>query len=229
MLYVTCYMKYLIANWKAHKSNSEALSWIKVFSVLNPHKLEKKVTFIICPPYPLLSLIKTSLSQFSNVKIGAQDVSSFDEGTYTGEVTAHTLSGLISHVIIGHSERKKYFHETDETCMLKCQQAYKNGIHIIYCTEKTVPPSMVEFVVFEPTNAISKGSGVGANITAQEVLAAKQTLAVQIDQKYIYGGSVNEKDIGTYLSYNEIDGFLSGGASLDPHRFYRMGEIISKK
>src|SRR5688572_24247740 len=114
-------MKYFIANLKAHQSLNEAKGWIEIFKqkvhsdqgfVDRIQRNEIKV--IICPSHPLLFYFKTALSDLASISLGAQDVSSFDTGSFTGEVTAKNLQGLVEYVIVGHSERRMHQNEAEE-------------------------------------------------------------------------------------------------------------------
>lgn len=217
-------MKYFIANWKANKNLTETQSWVDEF--LKQKLMNIEIKIIICPPFPLLSPLKKILGEQQNISIGSQDISVFEEGTYTGEVTAHNLQSLAEYTILGHSERKKYFHETEENVKTKYAFARKYGIESIYCVADATVfyPSDVKFLCYEPPAAISTGNGKGNNESLESILRAKQNLKVTNEMKFIYGGSVNKDNAAEYLSSNEIDGFLIGGASLDPIHF---SQIIS--
>lgn len=217
-------MKYLVANWKANKNIDQTNKWIYSFLKNDFSKVLNKVLIIICPPSPFIPLLKEKVKKHPLIKIGAQDLSYFEGGPYTGEVTAKTLFGVIDYVIIGHSERRKYFNETEKVLFKKFVLAKKNGIEPLFCIrdKKDAIPAQVKFVVYEPIYAISTGTGQGNNEPLEKVLAMKKILKVKPVIKFIYGGSVNEKNVSYYLENDEIDGILVGGASLDPQRFYKI-------
>src|SRR3989344_4204205 len=111
-------MKYIIANWKANKNIEEAEKWVNEFSALlkNNKELLKKIQakslkIIIAPSFHLLSKVKELLPE--NIFLVAQDLSFYNRGSYTGEVPSSTLVGLVEYAILGHSERRKYFKETN--------------------------------------------------------------------------------------------------------------------
>lgn len=223
-------MKYFIANWKANKNLGEAQQWVTDFLKKiddNPavkQKIEKQeAAVIICPPFPLLSPLKDMLGHHT-ISVGCQDISLYEGGTYTGEVTAYILESLAQYAIIGHSERKKYFHETDDNVKTKYVLAKKYNIKPIYCVAAPeIPyPSDVQLLCYEPPEAISSGDGRGNYEPLEAVLLAKKKLHPSGDMKFIYGGSVNEDNVDVYLKSNEIDGFLVGGASLDPAHFFNI-------
>lgn len=215
-------MKYFIANWKANKNLNETQAWVNEFLKQKP--INAEVRIIICPPFSLLSPLKKMLEGQQNIAIGSQNISAFEGGTYTGEVTAHNLESIAGYTILGHSERKKYFHETEDEVKMKYTLARKYGIEPIYCVADSIMPypSDIKFLCYEPPSAISTGSGRGNNESLESILKAKQALKVTSKMKFIYGGSVNKDNAAEYLNSKEIDGFLIGGASLDPVHFYQI-------
>lgn len=217
-------MKYFIANWKANKNYAEATAWVTEFSDLLQKNTELQtklengtVGIIICPPAPFLSLLQPLTKQFKNVFIGAQTVSDKESGSFTGEVTAKSLEGLCSYTILGHSERRINYGETNELLAVKTAQALKAGIKPILCVRDASDTIFenVTFIAFEPVSAI----GTGSNMPAQEVIETKKTLQLPQDAIFIYGGSVNAQTAPEYLQSDEIHGFLIGGASLQPSSF----------
>lgn len=219
-------MKYFIANWKANKNLSETQSWVTEF--LKQKLPNNEIQIIICPPFPLIYPLKKMLEGQTIFSVGSQDISAFEGGKYTGEVTGHNLDSIAQYTILGHSERKKYFHETENDLKTKYVFAKKYGIKSIYCiaTADITYPSDLDFLCYEPPEAISSGDGRGNYVSLENVLAAKLKLKLPSQTKFIYGGSVNKDTISQYLKSNEIDGFLIGGASLDPLHFF---QIVSKK
>ena len=162
---------------------------------------------------------------YSFIKVGSQDVSQFEEGTYTGEVTAKTLSGIIDYAIVGHSERRRNFNENKTVIERKITLLKKYLINPILCLgdSNDVVYEAVNFVVGEPPSAISSGTGFGANLPLDEVVNLRHQLKIN-SQRFIYGGSVNEANARMYLENEYIDGVLPGGASLDPDRLYKIAK-----
>lgn len=211
-------MKYVIGNWKANKNFDEVKAWIQTF--LMTYKAQPGVSVILCPPHPFISYLYEKLRTIENVCIGAQTISSIESGSYTGEVTAKTLAGMARYTIIGHSERRNALKETDEYLALKIVQAKKYELEPVYCVrnEKDIIPESVRFVSYEPVNSI----GTGQNESLEKILEMKKILNLSKDTVFLYGGSVNEKNLNEYTSSDEIDGFIIGGASLDVHQFLRI-------
>lgn len=212
-------MKYFVANWKANKNLQEALDWIDQFLKIYQPKPES--TIIICPPSPFLTVIKQKINQIKNLKLGAQNISLYEEGAYTGETTAKSLAGLVDYVIIGHSERRQYFNEDNETVAQKITLAKKYQIAPIFCIRDEndwLKDSGAKIVAYEPVYAI----GTGNNEPLDKVVALKDKLQDFSDCFYLYGGSVNENNAKDYVQSDKIDGLLVGGASLDPQSFNKI-------
>lgn len=189
--------------------------WIYTFK--REYRAHENVTLGIFPPLPFISYVQGKLKDCRNVFVGSQTLSSFEKGSYTGEVTATTLEGVASHSIIGHSERRKTFGETDEQLAEKVKQALDHHITPVYCVrdEKDPIPVGIKFVAYEPVAAI----GTGQNEPPEQTSAMKAKMKLPKDVVFIYGGSVNEKNAFDYFATKEIDGFLIGKACLDPVQF----------
>ncbi|MEN9327574.1 MAG: hypothetical protein RI947_382 [Candidatus Parcubacteria bacterium] len=220
-------MKYIIANWKAHFTSDDATNWCNKFSekLSNGNKLqaslaENKVCIIIAPPFPLIPIVKQSLPQTKNIYIAAQDVSRYDGGNYTGEVAANTLAGLVRYVIIGHSERRSWYNESEDDIAAKIMNASKHVIQPIQCIRgiNDKVHELSQYIAYEPVEAI----GTGKNASAQLVLQVKDALGIKQPKVFIYGGSVNPDTCAEYLQHPDIDGLLIGTASLDPDAFYSI-------
>ena len=209
-------MKYFIANWKANINLEEALNWINKF--LTMPSRNDRFKMVICPPAHLIFPINLRLKESEIISLGVQDLSSFESGNYTGEITAKSLQGLVDYAIIGHSERRKYFNEVYDLLSKKVLLAKKYQIEPIFCVRgenDPIPPS-VRIVAYEPVYAI----GSGNNEPIGKVLEVKQKLKLPKNAVFIYGGSVNKNNISSYLHCQEIDGLLIGNASLDAKEFH---------
>ena len=227
--------KIFIANWKLNKTLTESKIF---FSEILPYIKNGKVW--IAPPVCNLYGLKL---EFKNCMIGAQTVSSFESGAYTGEVSASMLKDInADFCIIGHSERRNIFFEDDFQISKKLNNLVKNNIYPILCVGETADErkkdltfekienqilSAVDLVknnlksiaiAYEPIWAI--GSSKPANPQeVNEVLAFIKKITVEIlpmtDVKLIYGGSVTPDNISDFLNLSLLDGVLVGGASLD--------------
>ena len=220
----------LIANWKATKTIKETTEWVKVAKP----DLEDvdHADIILCPPNTSLPFV-TSLFRDTNVKVGAQDVSKFKKGAYTGETTADMLDGLVDYCIVGHSERRKYFSETDDDVIEKVKNLLEYSITPILCVSnlvqlasyldrgKIIVESTEKIIfVYEPPGAISGGGSY-----KPDSVEDADTNAGKIGEKLgksvttLYGGSINPENAAAFFSKENIDGGLVGQASTDPNTF----------
>lgn len=204
---------FIAGNWKSNKTTSEAMEWLHNF------KLETQAQVILFVPFTLLYPLKQEIDRLQiPIELGAQDVSAFGAGAYTGAVNAKQIKELAGWVIIGHSERRKYFGETDAVLAQKVVQAKEAGLNIIYCVsdDTIVIPKFVDAVAYEPVWAIDTGkaeSPENANAVIARIKAKTQIAMV------LYGGSVMPDNAASFLVQPAIDGVLVGGASLDAEKF----------
>ncbi len=214
----------IAGNWKMFKGPRETEEFVRAFSP--PDGVEA----VIAPPF-------TSLREAvaGGTTVFAQNVHWADEGPYTGEVSAAFLKELgVAGAIVGHSERRQYFGETDETTAKRADQAFAWGLRVIACVGETeaqreadetedvlrrqvaaLPPHPDLVVAYEPVWAIGTGKTATPEL-AQEAHAFIKTL---IDAPVLYGGSVKPENAAELLSQPDVDGALVGGASLDPESF----------
>lgn len=218
-------MKYIIGNWKSNKNHLEVKDWFQKFSQF--FVKEKATSFnnleiIVCPPYIHLFLTKNLRDKYKlPIKLGAQDISPFDSGAYTGAISAKMLSEFVEYVIIGHSERRTHFGEDDKILSQKVTMAKDASLEPIFCIpDKTsFIPDSISIIGYEPVWAI----GTGKTDTPENA----DGVAVFVKQKnpgsaLIYGGSVNPENALNFLTTKHIDGILIGGASLNPIKFWEI-------
>lgn len=230
--------KIIVANWKENKTVEEALSWLKVFAP-SLAKGENLPGVIICASFPLLYPLREEIGRHNlSLRLGAQNVSLYEKGAYTGEVSVRQLAGLVDYVLLGHSERQKYFGETLEDVAAKINLCWRYHLApFIFlrdlgdwrALEQNVPSLAETVLVYEPPAAISK-AGVyrpeepGAVVRVVSSFKAVSGLSVPV----LYGGSVNEKNIEGFLAAPEIDGVVVGQASLKPDVFARLTKIAQR-
>ncbi|UBX98484.1 triose-phosphate isomerase [Mycoplasmopsis synoviae] len=227
--------KLIVGNWKMNSTFSTTKEFLKEFQSLyslNSKTYNQKAIFAVATPFTNLAALKDN---DLNLKLVAQNMSFYEKGAYTGEVSADMLLDLnVSYVILGHSEQRQYHAETDENVNKKARLALEKNLTPIVCVGETLEEYLAGktkevvkaqlaaslkdldvtkvIVAYEPIWAIGTGKVATAQI-AQDVckyikeLTSKQTV-VQ------YGGSVNAKNIFDLSSQEDIDGFLVGGASL---------------
>lgn len=215
-------MKYIIANWKSNKNLAEATKWFNEFK-LNP-STDNKV--ILAPAFPFLGLVNQLKP--ANLEVAVQDISPFPAGAYTGAVSSLNLQGLnVKYAIVGHSERRRYFHERHQDVANKVSECLANDITPIVCVDDEYIFDQAHgieekylhkcIVAYEDLAAI----GTGDNTPLESVLKVQELIRSVFGQvPVIYGGSVNPGNVKPYLE--NTDGVLVGGASLDPDKFSQI-------
>jgi triosephosphate isomerase len=249
-------MPYLAANWKMHKTTEETERFLGELLPRVPDSPGAEV--VICPPFTSLQSAVEHCFQ-TRVRVSAQNMHEADEGAYTGEISAAMLIDLgVDGVILGHSERRQYFNETDEALAHKVPTALGAGLEPILCvgeneaqrdadeTEEVltrqveadlaeVPDARLSEVViaYEPIWAIGTGRTATPD-QAQEAIAFIRSL---IDRRsdtaaaairILYGGSVKPDNAAELISQPDVDGALVGGASLDPADFAAIVEAAAE-
>lgn len=231
--------KVIAGNWKMNKLGSECSEFIS--KIINDIDTDEK-DVIICPTF--LSLWEAVKAvEGTKVSIGAQNMHYEESGAYTGEVSAKMIKEAgCRYVIIGHSERRKYFAETDETVSLKIRKAYEEDLIPIMCIGETLeerengdtydvlrgqlenalrPINTDENIIiaYEPVWAIGTGKTATDEQAQEACRFVRDTLSgivgdVSEKIRILYGGSVNEKNVAALMAMPDIDGALVGGASL---------------
>lgn len=215
---------FIIGNWKSNKFTADANSWLQEaqqFIAKDP--IVENKTVVVCVPFTLLSLVN-SVVQKEKLPffVGAQDVSPFPTGAFTGEICAKQVKEFATHVIIGHSERRKNFGETNEMLFQKTKQAVDNGLTPVYLVQSDSDPvpAEVSIVGYEPVGAIGTGhpdSPENANEVAKKILAKNAHV-----HYVLYGGSVTAENVASFTSLSHINGVIPGGASLSPDGFFAL-------
>jgi triosephosphate isomerase len=224
----------IAGNWKMFKAPREATEFC---CALREFDLGD-VDVVVCPPYVSLSAAVQALAG-TDIAVAAQSVSWEPEGPYTGEVSARMLHELgVYGTIVGHSERRQYFGETDDTVARRALAALEHGLNVIACvgeleaereareTEAVLrrqveaiaarlPETDDLVIAYEPVWAIGTGRTATPAI-AQEAHAFIKTV---IDVPVLYGGSVKPENAGELAAQPDVDGALVGGASLDLESF----------
>ena len=156
-----------------------------------------------------------------SVSLSGQNVSSFPKGAYTGEINAEQLKEFAEYVIIGHSERLRYLHETNSDLENKVREALEVGLKVIQCIqdENSVIQKGVEIVAYEPPSAIGSGNPDDPEHIAQ---VFERILQENNNYTLLYGGSVNPQTIAQFKTINTLSGFLIGGASLEAQSFLSL-------
>lgn len=239
-------------NWKMNGNQASATQLIE--GILAGRDQISEAELAVFPPFVYLASIAEQCKD-SDIRWGAQNVSKESNGAYTGEISVDMLLDLnCRYVIVGHSERRQYYGETNELVAEKCQAALSNGLTPILCVGETLEQreqnltlevvreqlavvlQLVDnlaalataVVAYEPVWAI----GTGQHATpeqAQDVHAALREQLIQHDasleaMRILYGGSVKPNNAADLFAMPDIDGALVGGASLDAQQFLEIGK-----
>jgi triosephosphate isomerase (TIM) len=227
----------IAGNWKMFKGPRETREFLDQFEPPAP------LDVVICPPY-----VSLAAAVEGGWTIYAQNVHWAREGAYTGEVSAAMLKELgVTGSLVGHSERRQYFGESDETVARRAVAALEEGLAVIACvgeSEEERETGQTELVLrlqveslkdsvgaherlvlaYEPVWAIGTGRTATPE-TAQEAHAFVKSL---LDRPVLYGGSVKPENAEELLSQPDVDGALVGGASLDPNSFTAICDAASR-
>lgn len=243
--------KWVIGNWKMHGSSSFAEQWITEFN----DNVPEGINAAVCPPFPYVPQLAQQ-TQGQTLQVGAQDVAATEEGAFTGEVAASMLADVNATLaLVGHSERRALFHETDANVVEKCRQLVAHNITPVVClgetqaqreageTEKVVAAQLAPLLAamketpmqvvlaYEPVWAI----GTGLTATPEQAQAvhafirtelAKTNAELAQSTPILYGGSVNRDNAASLFAEEDIDGGLIGGASLQAEHFSAICEAL---
>jgi triosephosphate isomerase len=233
-------------NWKMHKTVAEAR---ELAAAIVRATMPSGVDVVVCPPFTALADV-VKVVEGSAVRVGAQDVFWEPQGAFTGEVSPVMLADLrCRYVIVGHSERRQYFGETDEAVARKARAVFAHGLTPIVCVGERLEEreaQQTEGVVsrqseiataglkaeqlrhlvmaYEPVWAIGTGRAATGQEANRVIGLIRQTLARQdaaasAHARILYGGSVTPDNVGEFSQQPEVDGALVGGASLDAEKF----------
>ena len=242
----------IVGNWKMNKTPSEAENLAS--GIRSRLAGQAGADVVVCPPTVALETVSRVL-QGSGIAVGAQDVHSEIEGAFTGENSAEMICEFTSYAIVGHSERRALFSESDEYVGRKVAAADRAGLRPILCVGE---PSDVRsagcadsfvtaqllgglsqltdisnvLVAYEPVWAIGTGQAATPEVAQQMSSALRSVLRDQFgkvadDVPCLYGGSVNAANIAGFMEQADVDGALVGGASLDAESFASIVTVAS--
>ncbi|HXQ27681.1 MAG TPA: triose-phosphate isomerase [Gemmatimonadales bacterium] len=236
------------ANWKMHLGPDEARAYLKTFRS-RYHRHEGRETWFF-PPAVSIEAAAQAVRERSDLTVGIQDIYWEPKGAFCGEISAPiAVQAGAKAALVGHSERRHLFGETDEDTRKKVTAALAAGLAPVLCVGETlveregghtiaivnrqlsgalggIPPATLEriTIAYEPVWAI----GTGRNATPRDAAAVHKEIRAWLTgrgatrTRILYGGSVNLKNIGEVLAERELDGVLVGGASLDPEGWAQL-------
>ncbi len=235
---------FIAGNWKMNKMMSEARDFFEALLPSVRNIADRDI--VLAPPFTALTAV-AEMIRGSNVMLSAQNVFYEEKGAFTGEVSAPMLKDLgCAYVIVGHSERRQFFHETDETVNKKIMISLKHGLGVIVCIgellnereagrtyevlERQITKGLKGIkseglvIAYEPVWAI----GTGRTATPEQAQEAHEQIRKRLREFYgrsadswriLYGGSVTPENIDSLMACPDVDGVLVGGASLKPESF----------
>jgi len=240
----------MAGNWKMYKTPAETHAFFEAFRPLVAASTHCEI--VICPPFPDLPAA-VELARSTRVQVGAQNLYWAKEGAFTGEVSGPMIAATGAKVVIvGHSERRQYFGETEDTVLKKTVAAIDAGLTPIVCVGELLEHreagqtetvlcgqcksitslEAAQFakivIAYEPVWAIGTGKTATPEIAAEAHGVIRRQLRVKFGQaaadgvRILYGGSVKPDNVKSLMAQPEIDGVLVGGASLDAVSFARI-------
>jgi triosephosphate isomerase len=247
---------FICGNWKMNKTIKEAEDLVNSLKELVDDIDDVEVG--VCPPAIDLQAVKKA-AEGSKVKVGAQNMHWEESGAYTGDISPVMIKELgLEYIIIGHSERREYYDETDEEVNKKVQAAFKHGLKPIICVGETLEERKANdtqekvekqvkaalkglnqkqvsqtVIAYEPIWAIGTGESASAK-QANEVISyirdviQEDFVDAADDVRIQYGGSVKPHNIEEFMSESDIDGALVGGASLEAESFAAIAKKTSE-
>ncbi|CAI8308380.1 MAG: Triosephosphate isomerase [Owenweeksia sp. TMED14] len=248
-------MKFLVGNWKMNTTPEEGMALLEELSQGLTKEVVGDVRVVVAPPSLHLIPVADALLENSQIEIAAQNCHYEDFGAYTGEISAQMLlHSEVDAVILGHSERRQYFSETDDFVALKVKNAIKNHLIPIVCVgEKLEQRNTGTFledtwsqlsialsdlskdeledviIAYEPIWAIGTGEVASPEQVQQMHSFLRRKLKENMgrdDMPILYGGSCKPSNADEIFSQNDVDGGLIGGASLNAEDFMLLVEKL---
>ncbi len=218
--------KYVIANWKCNKTSIDARQWFD--QLANLYEPQEDIEVIVAPSYICLESLATYVRELNlkNVYLAAQDVSPFPGGGYTGAVAADMVKDLVDYVIIGHSERIRYFHETRQDMINKVTEAADADLIPIVCVEYSSAHSFLSplhdielrdlIVAYGPVDSLTFRIPESPAKVEEAIAHFK---GMHGDWPMVYGGALSPGNVKEYLALSSLSGVFVGSASLEAAKF----------
>lgn len=226
--------RYLIANWKSYKRFEEARIWLDEFA--ESYIPVEQLQVVIAPTFLCLEKVGEYIRklELKNVALAAQDVSPFPKGSYTGAIAADLLKDMADFVIVGHSERKRYFHETNHDIGNKVLETVDAGLVPIVCIDKPYAMSQLTslndidtdnvIIAYGPVDALN----FRIPESPEKVREAVEFIS-RVHPKWpvVYGGALHPDNAAEYIKITGVSGLFAGSASLEAKSFGAIFQAVA--
>ena len=219
--------KLIVANWKANLSLPQAEQWLADFGAgYTPHK---GIRVVLAVPFPFLYPLREKLKTLTGISWAAQDVSPYPPGNYTGAVPAAWLNGCVDYALVGHRERRRYFHESIQEVANKISEALAEDIRPILCVERDMSRQQAAAVesadlerlrvAYTPADAEQLEIVRNISVVAE---AVRHIGEIFPGCPVLYGGGVNAGNAAELLKLPQVAGVMAARGCLDPHSFIQL-------
>lgn len=219
--------KIILANWKAHFSPGKAAQWLVAFK--RKYQPDPCLQVVLAPSFLHLPLLKDEFDPSDNIFLAAQDVSPYPPGSYTGAVPAAWLMGMADYVLVGHRERRRYFHESIQDVANKVRETVAAGLQPILCLDREIAGPQIAaldssdmerlILAYTPDDAV-------ALEIARSVDAVSETAAYFAELSggcpVLYGGGVHAGNVAVFMASPHLSGVMTASGCLDPHEFINL-------
>lgn len=229
-------LRFVVANWKCHKNLAEAKLWFEAFATA--YTPADNLNVVIAPTFLCLPGLAEYVKTLSleRVYLAAQDVSPFPRGGYTGEISADMLKGLVDYVIVGHSERRRYFHETSQQVCNKVSEVIEAGLIPLICVDSSYAMSQLTvlneletkkvLIAYGPEDALQFNIPQSVDKVGEVVGFIEE---VHPGYPVLYGGALSAGTAAEYGAIDKVSGLFVGGASLDGARFAELCKVYGQR
>jgi triosephosphate isomerase len=221
--------RYVIGNWKCYKKTEDARRWLDTFASL--YRPSPQLEVVLAPSFICLESLSAYLQhlQIKQLSLATQDISPYPKGAYTGAIAADMVRGMAEYVIVGHSERRRYFHESIQDAVNKVHEAVDFGLRPILCLEQSYAMSQLApltdidcekmIIAYCPVDALTFRIPESPDRVTEAIRFISE---MHPNRAIVYGGSINTENAEDYLGIPGLAGLIVGAASLDPESFVEI-------